>query len=380
MRAEFEVTIATPLSAGWYDPAIVDRNFYIRPTEVKGVWRWWARAFAAGALYEAGCTGPDFLRRVHEIVADKLGLGSTKAASRYDLTVEVLEEPRVDDSSNENLQRFNLLNRDRKKKQMPGVEYAIGGRFRIVLESDDDLSLAASILAVALTLSGIGKGSRKALGSLDIVRVSGAAPSRPLKELIEEIRRQMAVPRCGRPVGLPKIAAIANGVFEVYRVIVDYRRLHNIFLRSERSRLARRSGDPLDHMAWFLGLPRVGKMKVGKTFDKESKKEIETGYLFITDDVKRRASPVFATWHSRNHRYGYGEGGYLAIFLSQDWPSKLCWVSGKEKKQSGTDKDMCDDKKRGIPIYINEKTLNEAKSKFIDVLSQIGWRPQRIWP
>jgi len=350
MRAEFEVTIATPLSAGWYDPAIVDRNFYIRPTEIKGVWRWWARSFAAGALYEAGCTGPDFLRRVHEIVAERLGLGSTKAASRYDLTVEVLERPRVADSSRENLQRFNLLNLSRRKKGEPGVEYAIGGRFRIALESDSDLSLAASILAVALTLSGIGKGSRKALGSLDIVRTSGAAPRRPLKELIEEIRRQIDAPRCGQARGLPRISAVARDVFEVYRVDVDFRRLHNLFLRPERARMAGqhyKSPDPLDHMAWFLGLPREQR---------------GTGYRITDRGVDRRASPVFAAWHTNQHVYG--GGGYVSIFLSQDWPTQLTWVGGGGMRT----------------IQINEQALRQAKSAFLALLNQFGWKPQRIWP
>jgi hypothetical protein len=37
MKAVFELTIATPLSVGWYDPDLVDPRFYIRPTSVKGV-------------------------------------------------------------------------------------------------------------------------------------------------------------------------------------------------------------------------------------------------------------------------------------------------------------------------------------------------------
>ncbi|ABO08710.1 type III-B CRISPR module RAMP protein Cmr1 [Pyrobaculum calidifontis] len=349
MRAEFEVTIATPLSAGWYDPALVDRNFYIRPTEIKGVWRWWARAFAAGALYEAGCTGPDFLRRVHEIVAERLGLGSTKAASRYDLTVEVLERPRVVDSSRENLQRFRLLNLGRRKGR-PAVEYAIGGRFKIILEGDADIQLVASILAVALTLSGIGKGGRKALGSLDIIRVSGAAPRRPLNEIINEIRRQISVQRCGPPRELPKISAVSNEVFEVYKVNVDFHHLHNMFLRSERARMAKlyyAAPDPLNQKAWFLGLPREQK---------------GTGYHINDIEVKRRASPIFVAWHSIQHVFG--GGGYISIFLSQDWPTQLTWVGESGRKL----------------IQINEQTLRDAKSAFLALLNQFGWKPQRVWP
>ncbi len=349
MRAEFVAEIATPASIGWYDPFLVDKNFYLRPTSIKGVWRWWARAFAAGALHEAGCTGRDFLSRVHRIVAGELGLGSTESASRYDLTVEVLEEPQIERNGTD-LQRFRLLSRGKKGEDKRPVEYAVGGKFRIAVEGDGpNFTTAISILTVALTLSGIGKGGRKALGSLDIVDASGHAPSRrSLKELIDDARRRIPVERCGAPTGLPPISAVARNAFEVYSVRVDYKSLHNVFLRQERARMARRhykAPDPLDHDAWLLGLPRTQR---------------GTGYLA---DVGRRASAVLASWHGPRHIYG--GGGYISIFLSSDWPPQITWKGGKG---------------RSTTIRIDRGALDRARSTFIRFVQGLGWNPQRIWP
>ncbi|MEM1560443.1 MAG: type III-B CRISPR module RAMP protein Cmr1, partial [Ignisphaera sp.] len=41
----------TPLLVGWYDPYKQD-PMGIRATEIKGLWRWWCRAFIAGAMYD----------------------------------------------------------------------------------------------------------------------------------------------------------------------------------------------------------------------------------------------------------------------------------------------------------------------------------------
>lgn len=38
-----EVVNSTPLLVGWYDPNLVD-PLGLRTTEIKGIWRWWARA------------------------------------------------------------------------------------------------------------------------------------------------------------------------------------------------------------------------------------------------------------------------------------------------------------------------------------------------
>ncbi|WP_237699735.1 RAMP superfamily CRISPR-associated protein [Vulcanisaeta moutnovskia] len=51
---ELSLTLDTPFLPGSADPNRVDPDWPLRPSEVKGIWRWWARALVAGALFERG--------------------------------------------------------------------------------------------------------------------------------------------------------------------------------------------------------------------------------------------------------------------------------------------------------------------------------------
>lgn len=354
MTAEFDVTIATPLSVGWYDPALVDRHFYIRPTSVKGIWRWWARAFALGALFEAGC--PD-LKAASDLVA-KWGFGTTRSASAYRITVEVREPPRVRAvrrRQRSGIQRLDLiaLNRD--------VEYAEGGRFVLRVEGKGQyLDHALRILAAALTLSGVGKGSRKSLGVLDITAARGDAPrERGVKELIDAVKREAArdafCPGKAQRGELPPAPAVARDAFEVYSARAGFQEVHGFFLRPNRARAASGSysaPDPMDHMAWFFGLPRSQK---------------GTGYMppgggrKTEKEELRRASAVFAAAHGDRHVYG--RGTYISIFLSLDWPDQLKWVGG-----SGTRN-----------IRIDAAAVRKARDLFLQQV-QSRWGLQKVWP
>jgi CRISPR-associated protein Cmr1 len=53
LRYVFGVSLATPMIVGWFEPGQLD-PLGVRATEVKGLWRWWARAFVAGAMYDLG--------------------------------------------------------------------------------------------------------------------------------------------------------------------------------------------------------------------------------------------------------------------------------------------------------------------------------------
>jgi CRISPR-associated protein Cmr1 len=346
MRAVFELTIATPLSVGWYDPDLVDPRFYIRPTSVKGVWRWWARAAAAGALYEAGCVR-DLAESTARAVAEDLGLGSTGAASAYRIRVEVVERPRVEVAKRRQrrgIQRLDLLALSRD------VEYAVGGRFRLTVEgSHRSFASAAAALALALTLSGLGKGGRKSLGVVDVLDARGDVPSGGVGELLEAARAGVRAQRCGAaPQSLPPFPAAARGFFEVYRVSAGFPDVHNVFLRPNRARWAAGSfaaPDPMDRDAWFFGLPRSQR---------------GTGYMDPQGGDLRRPSAVFAAAHSQRHRYGGGT--YISIFLSADWPPRLKWVGG-----GGVDS-----------ISVDERRIRGAHSRFLQLIGR--WSPQRVWP
>mgnify|MGYP001770667745 CR=1 FL=1 len=355
MSAEFELTIATPLSVGWYDPALVDRHFYIRPTSVKGIWRWWARAFALGALFEAGC--PD-LKAASDLVA-KWGFGTTGSASAYRITVEVREPPRVRAvrrRQRSGIQRLDLIALKRD------VEYAEGGRFALRVEGRGRyFDHALRILAVALTLSGVGKGSRKSLGVLDITAARGDAPrEQGVRDLIEAVKREAArdAACAGRAqrAELPPAPAVARDAFEVYSAKAGFQEVHGFFLRPNRARAASGSysaPDPMDHMAWFFGLPRsqkgTGYMLPGEDRGSERGKEF------------RRASAIFAAAHGDRHIYG--KGTYISIFLSLDWPDQLKWVGG-----SGTRN-----------IRIDAVAVRKARDLFLQLV-QSRWGLQRVWP
>jgi len=210
--------------------------------------------------------------------------------------------------------------------------------------------LAVRILAVALTLSGLGKGGRKSLGVLDVISARGRAPREGLRELIEGVKNGIRA-RCGGPrPDLPPAPAVARDVFEVYAVGAGFHEVHNFFLRSHRARALTGSysgPDPMDHMAWFLGLPRSQR---------------GTGYLPPDRRAElRRASAVFAAAHGRDHVYGGGT--YISVFLSSDWPSELRWVGG-----SGT-----------RTIRITPQEVRRARDLFISLI-QRAWGAKRVWP
>ena len=349
MRAVFELTINTPLSMGWYDPDVVDTRFYIRPTSVKGVWRWWARAVVGGVLYEAGCV-KELESETAKIVAGDLGLGSTGAASAYRILVRVLKAPdirRLRRRERRGVQRLDLLALSRE------VEYAEGGRFELVVEARsrvdrDKFTAAASVLALALTLQGLGKGGRKSLGVVDVLNVRDHGPRGGVKELIETARSAVKTQRCGaEPKALPPFPVLAKDFFEVYTVSAGFPDIHNIFLRPYRARLV--SGgfaapDPMDHDAWFFGLPRSQR---------------GTGYV-LRDKEARRASAVFAAAHSQRHVYGGFT--YFSIFLSGDWPPQLEWVGGGGR----------------AVIKIDEARIRQARNRLLQLIQR--WNPNRLWP
>jgi CRISPR-associated protein Cmr1 len=100
-----KLTLETPFLPGSADPNVVDPDWPLRPSEVKGVWRWWARAFVGGILYEKGLlVGQRDDKRgylkvprdnevalISEIVGEKLGLGyvagSKSRASYFKISI-----------------------------------------------------------------------------------------------------------------------------------------------------------------------------------------------------------------------------------------------------------------------------------------------------
>ena len=361
MRAVFRVKIATPLSVGWYDHSKLDSRFVIRPTSLKGVWRWWARAFVGGVLYERGCLksrrgggvyfepDPEGVKKISRIVGAVLGMGYAEraeaAASSFKIAVRMLKRPFIGtvtkgqrsveygDGKRAEFQRFNLLSLS------TSVEYAVGGEFEIEITGrtidSKRFTLGLEILAAALTLSGVGKGSRKGLGSLDVTWTNYLTPT-PVEKLIEDVRRELngVIPdKCGgqswdlppMPV-MTKAKIRGEGAGEValsavYKVTgLDPPSLHNFFLRPHRARVTEGHYSKPDELrkrleAWVLGLPREQK---------------DTGY---SAEVDRRASTFIVSYHGRDHIFNTAKepGGYLTVLISGDWPTEIHWSDSDEK-------------------------------------------------
>jgi CRISPR-associated protein Cmr1 len=407
-----EVTNSTPMLTGWYSPEFVDPQG-LRATEVKGVWRWWARAVIGGALYEecmlVGESRGGILRRptrdeirlISCIVGRILGLGyATREgaeASRFTLKIETLtqglERRARSISGAEGYQRMKLLSLGgRTINYIPE-----GATFRVTVDRvrtryGDAEDLAAKILVLALQLMGVGKGSRRGLGSLDLTNVLIPRIRLPgnLRDLLDEVHGEAVevvrryARECSKTMvrscdkrSLPPMPVVSKltskavgvganvdfNITSVYLVQGPGRGLQDMFVdvnkffvRSERCRRLYgnpRCNDPLrDNLeAWILGLPRSQR---------------GTGYEVTVRDVDRRASPIIVSCHRGSNRFGGGV--FVTFILSADWPREMEWTGGGVTES----------------IRLNEvgvvNAMGTAFKEFRDYVVKAGYSPERVWP
>jgi len=392
------VSNTTPLLSGWYDPALVDPRG-LRTTEIKGVWRWWARAVIGGSLYDecmlVGESEGGIVRRpsrdeaslINCLVGKILGLGYAGSegseSSRFTLTVEATMLPRVERIGGiaRGYQRLMLLALGRRNRN---INYILpGAKFRVIVrrtrrEYDDAENLALKILVLALQLTGLGKGARRGLGSLDIMSLQSVGVSIPrgLRELVDDVYESTLeivrryVNKCrGHVIGsckkraLPPLPVMSKSSYEgsdvasIYivqgpggaRVFQD---VHNFFVRTTRCRVLPCGAGYEDLLrrerhAWILGLPRSQK---------------GTGYMSFVD---RRASPIMVSYHSE--RNVFGPGVFMTFTMSGDWPRELRWV-GAERRT----------------ISLDEQRIVEATraafQEFSDYVRALGYSLVRVWP
>jgi CRISPR-associated protein Cmr1 len=407
-----EVTNSTPMLTGWYSPEFVDPQG-LRATEVKGVWRWWARAIIGGALYdECMLVGEsrgrilrrptrDEIRLISCIVGRILGLGYVARegaeASRFTLKIETLtqglERRARSISEAEGYQRMKLLSLSgRTINYIPE-----GATFRVTVDRvrtryGDAEDLAVKILVLALQLMGVGKGSRRGLGSLDLTNVLIPRIRLPgkLRDLLDEVRGEAVdvvrryarecskttVRSCDKrslppmPV-VSKLTSKAVGVganvdfniTSVYLVQGPGRGLQDMFVdvskffvRSERCRRLYgnpRCNDPLrgNLEAWILGLPRSQR---------------GTGYEVTVRDVDRRASPIIVSCHRGSNRFGGGV--FVTFILSADWPRDMEWTGGEGTRSIGLNE---------VGVV---NAMGTAFNEFRDYVVKAGYSLDRVWP
>jgi CRISPR-associated protein Cmr1 len=351
----FKLKGESRLYLGGYDTQFHEDDPF-RTQSLKGLWRYWLRAYIAGAMYDGGIlkcerrgkhvceVSPNLLRRI----AEKTGclLGSLNSASKFRIVVEEAHAEFREDGFG--AQRVKLLSLGRRRTSYGGNAYA---KIRVeksphVKElGEDEIKLAIGSLLTAFSLNGLGKGGRRGLGTFSIEANGfegkflrdGKMDYGMIRELIGETLRSarsyLNLER-GNPSEVPPIDCISEArmdlsgmsgstdlfdkkrapVFTVMRAKPRNRKdvdtmvveLQDFFYRPGRLRIMkiRENQDAIirDKLAWFFGLPR---------------RRGETGYL----GAERRASPI----HLAVHR----EEALFTFFLSGDWPTEIEWRGGR---------------------------------------------------
>ncbi|MCS7104956.1 MAG: type III-B CRISPR module RAMP protein Cmr1 [Thermofilaceae archaeon] len=410
------VSNVTPLLTGWYDPQTAD-PMGLRATEIKGLWRWWARAFIAGALYERnmlkGSSSGDILKRptkteselISSLVGKKMGLGYAgergSEQSRFTIRIEPLRvstpvpSRQLSKFTNwrefTNWQRLKLLSLGGGSPEciLPGAEFKISvtltrGRF------GDAESLAFRVLLITLQLCGVGKAARRGFGSLDLTRIVGYDDiPNSLHDLLDEtyaltsslVERETHQPSRGLDHDeLPPMACVSKAIVKdvpvssIYEIssgssapsptgnpgsfptggnIREWSLIHNFFVRMGRCRVIHGSPSCFDQIRKSYAAWFLGLPR----------EQRDTGYK---SSVDRRASPIFVAFHSR--RNIFGNRAFMSILLSSDWPQKIHW------KDSGGPRGINVNKSQIVNDY------NVCFNELSTYLKNVNLGLSRVWP
>jgi CRISPR-associated protein Cmr1 len=345
--ATLELRVETPLVQLYLDP-----DWPLRPSEVKGLWRWWARALAAGALFERGLLHGAGRRDVvktptreeadciSQIVGLDMGLGYAgrreAQASCFRIRFEEINFAPPRDVSYSLAAKFQLLRqlvRSDYYTTQHSARYIGDGSATLVVEEHIPCSLdnraveaALGALALALRLSCFGWGGRRGLGCFS-VKAYGRYSSLFTKEPRELIKRAMAAasavvdravstvdrtarcrglwhmepPKCALPP-MPALstarrygACIKDSTALTPYLLVSVKGvrpedLHNFFVPSTTQSASLASRD-------IAVLQTLKSLIIG------------------TEAVARRPSPMMLVTAGRN--------AYLSVFTSADWPREL---------------------------------------------------------
>jgi CRISPR-associated protein Cmr1 len=346
--------VDTPLFAGSWDPDKVDEDLQIRPQTIKGLWRWWARAYAAGALFDRGRLNERFSSELSKIVGLRAGLGyadpSGRESSVSSYLIEVGGQGKVGvTDQDQRLQRVRLLTLGGRR-----LQYIREGSFfnlRVYRRGnigEGGLKAGLGALLTALTLSGLGKGARRGLGCVS-VKVEEGSKFEDFKRigegegaLREEIPWTQAIS--------DKVIDAVSGLraFSLYALrgqnLLD--KLHNFFVSTKRKEVMEEDEFRRRLAGWVLGLPRFQR---------------QTGYK--TDKVDRRASPFVLAVH--------GTQAYLSVFVSRDWPDTIKWFGGQ---RTGAGKQITVDDNRLISAF------DVARSTFEEYCKRSKIEYSVIWP
>lgn len=335
---ELALASSTPLSLGGYD-TLSSRHLSrgeikepLRTQSIKGVIRWWTRAIIAGVLYTKGLNGKKLINDTIKYSSLVWG-SSAKGASGLKIHSQ-LESMQPLTSKEKNMlsshSRLILIGLSKRKKESKGDPAALFKKIRgtLTLEKavwstlpSQAIRLGVYSLVLSFTLGCLGKASRRGLGCFDINVIDSnqhicslankamiGEPIDLIKTTIQTAKELTDTRDKVDSYKLPSIPAIARGVFRLYRCQLG--RLApleaSVLFSQCITRKHRRDKLVTRKIAWILGLPRSQK---------------GTGYEPKERDVERRASPIIFSVHNK--------WGYMSVFYSSDWPSRIIWRSRK---------------------------------------------------
>ncbi|MGC9020970.1 MAG: type III-B CRISPR module RAMP protein Cmr1 [Candidatus Methanodesulfokora sp.] len=419
MILRLELEGETPLFLGGYDT-----NFHpddpFRTQSLKGLWRYWLRAYIAGAMHEIGllkceegrytvCDIRDreLLKKLGEKTEDILGgLGSASKfrivvkkawfETRYDRNVEqrIQQAPRV---------KLLALKKEKFSRQYhitpPSrrVTYGIGLHAEIEVKKaphvrhldENEIKLAFGSLLTALSLNGLGKMGRRGFGTFSIKIDGPGIFSRFLKEKMldfgmigELISETLNAARSyireeGRGSGIPPMDCISRVRVDLSDVqgsskLFDKREMP-VFTVIKAEKRGNRALDYVLDLQNFFYRPERGKRIWGfeKTDADRSRDPLVRNRLswFLGlprsqkntgyMNAERRAGPIHLAVHEA--------GAFFTFFLSGDWPKELRWRGYREKQLK-------------IGLQEIKNAYLTSVSLLEDYLSRIGYSYEVVFP
>ncbi|MEM1523121.1 MAG: type III-B CRISPR module RAMP protein Cmr1, partial [Thermofilaceae archaeon] len=165
----------------------------LRPSSIKGVWRWWARIFVSAAICRKfQYTSFVDLEGADAVVARILGTTRGEASSsKYQLIIEDLQVRYIELSNYKEVARVKLLGLGRRdiigdRVVEPGSTFSVD-LYKLRKASEAEDAFAISSLLVALTFGGIGKATSRGFGKLAVTQVNCNIGS--VKELYSELEK-----------------------------------------------------------------------------------------------------------------------------------------------------------------------------------------------
>ncbi len=409
---ELNLSLNTPFLPGSADANRIDQDWPLRPSEVKGIWRWWARALVAGVLFDRGLlhgravkdlvkvTSREEASCISRITGLYLGLGyaggKDSKASCFRIMINPSTQQYSPQSVNPNLanqlQRIKLLTLGKRS-----IEYI--DRVFITLRISENIpcdlgkeamEASLSALALAFRYSCFGKGGRRGLGCFSIkpygqyskfflmndqelLNTSVSNVSKVVDHVLKqgECRKleERNIGNCELPP-MPIISKNPNYIncveqretgdavmplksLSPYNLFIVngsnlLNMIHNFFLRPNRARV-------------LLGNPRLSdrlRLTLNAWVLGLPREQRNTGY-FITSNANRRASPILVAVHDNK--------AYISVFTSADWPKELKW-RGADVKPIPIDE----------PRVINATFI--ALQELISYLKKNNLQVNQIWP